>query len=632
MPRLPSHTPRSAALVAITVLMACAPARAQAVSTTTTASAGGAAQAPALTILDALGAESPSLAALREAESSSAIVSNPALHAVEGLNPETLQRPVILQRLTNSTLETAGRYLSDRRARRTLRGWYRDANKFRESLQRWLIAEGAPADLVWVAAAESGFDVGSESSAGAGGLWQLMPDTARSYGLRVDAWVDERRDPERATRAAARLLLELRGRFGSWELALAAYNMGYGALLRSMRRCNTNDFEVLLHTEGGLPFETARYVPRIMALALAARNPERFGLADVVPAEPIRWDDIALTRSFSMAALARAAAISVSELRRLNPALLGMRTPMIAEASTPFVLHVPYGHSVQTVTAIAAIREERVRTTRLRFGESVSELAARYGLSSTSLLALSGLSSEQRVQGGTELFVPDRPEVVAHSAERPLVVVTPSRAPSSAHHRVFYRAGVGDTVREVARVLGISREELVAANALDPQARIPSGLWLQAFVERDPRDALVYSAADVTLVERGTESVAEHVAAADGRVRLTVAVRAGDTMSSLAARYGLTTGSLSRINHRPRHATLTAGESLVVWVTPERANAEARDGDVPERNSAPAASQTPATVPSINVTNAPRVAVQSEQISSDSAQRVHGADRAAHTR
>jgi membrane-bound lytic murein transglycosylase D len=581
-----------AVLAAFTTLVACGPARAQ-TAVPVEGSSGG-----TMAIDGSLGHESAGLAALREVEAPPSPGSTAARAplAAGALDPATLRIPEIMHRLTPTLLETAERYRSDRRSWRTLRGWFREAGKYRARIEQILRAEALPADLLWVVAAESGFNPGSESSAGAVGLWQLMPDTARSYGLRVDAWVDERRDPEKATRAASRLLRDLHARFGSWELALAAYNMGYGALLRSIRRFGTNDFDVLAGTEGGLPFETARYVPRILSLALAANNLPAFALADAQTEPALAWDDVLLSRSVAVDAIARGLSVDPRDLRRLNPALLGGRTPIPTDPTRPFVLHVPSGATARIEAALAAIPDVPVRTARLRWGESVAELAASYGMSARALLALSGLPAEHRVTGGTELFVPAREPHTATDAERPWVLVSPVASPPPHRTRVFYRAGVGDTLREIARALEVSRDELVAWNQLDPAARVPSGLWLQAWVEREPTLARVRFVPQVEAVERGTDVAAERLAAQDGRVRLVVSVRPGDTMSSLAARYGLTTGSLSRINLRSRHATLVAGESLIVWVTPDRAERErAREGDTPRTEPGSQPGSQPAT-------------------------------------
>src|SRR5690606_11780873 len=126
----------------------------------------------------------------------------------------------------------------------------------------------------------SGFEPTVRSRAGAAGMWQFVQGTAAEFGLGQSHWVDERLDPERSTRAAAAYLGRLHARFGSWELALAGYNMGYGALLRAMRKYNTNDVWELSRVEAGLPFETSHYVSKILACAVVMRNPERFGLSE----------------------------------------------------------------------------------------------------------------------------------------------------------------------------------------------------------------------------------------------------------------------------------------------------------------------------------------------------------------
>jgi membrane-bound lytic murein transglycosylase D len=431
-------------------------------------------------------------------------------------------------------------------------------------------SEGMPTDLVWVAAAESGFDPNDTSAVGAVGLWQLMPDTARSYGLRVDAWVDERRDPERSTRAAAHLLRDLYARFGAWDLALAAYNMGYGALLRTIRKYNTNDFERVASLEAGLPFETTTYVPRILAAAIGARNLEALGFTDVVAEPPIAWEDAAVMRSVPLDALAHALDVRTDVLRQLNPALLGARTPP-GDDVHPFVLHVPLGLRARTVAWIDQVALPDMHTYAVRHGETLDEIAARFGVANgTALLALSGFAANARIEPGTLLLVPPPPGVDAQTLERPLVAVdAPATAPAD-RRRVFYHVVQGETVRDIASALAVLRDELLTWNALDANARLQGGLWLQAFVNGTPAEARIWEASEVTLVQRGSEEFYDRLAASNGRVRRRIAVHQGETMRSIADRYGLTVGSLARINHRSRNGALVPGEDIVVYAPPEQ--------------------------------------------------------------
>src|SRR5690606_6418699 len=128
-----------------------------------------------------------------------------------------------------------------------------------------------------------------------------------------------RLDPERSTQAAARYLAQLHERFGTWELAFAAYNMGYGALLRSIRKYNTNDYWTLAHLEAGLPFETNLYVAKILACAIVAHNPERFGLADLQREEPIRWETVRVSGGVSLSLVARVVGSDAQTIGSLNP-------------------------------------------------------------------------------------------------------------------------------------------------------------------------------------------------------------------------------------------------------------------------------------------------------------------------
>src|SRR6185503_12883427 len=205
-------------------------------------------------------------------------------------------------------------YKNNPRGRTMVQSWIRKSGRYGGSIRRVLREQGLPEDIVWLALVESGFDPTIQSPAGAAGLWQFMPEGARIYGLAVDRWIDERLDPERATVAAARYLADLRQRFGGWELAFAAYNMGYGGLLASIRKYNTNDFWELSRLEAGMPLETALYVPKIVAMAIVSRNREVFGCADVELEPSLAYDRIAIGPGVSVKSVASAADVAVERV------------------------------------------------------------------------------------------------------------------------------------------------------------------------------------------------------------------------------------------------------------------------------------------------------------------------------
>lgn len=523
--------------------------------------------APAATALDAAARGNAALATL-----------DPAVAA-------RLQMPAIEIRMTTLLARELALYQSDSRARSLLVAWIRRAAAYRARIEQTMVNEGLPASLVWVAAAESAFNARVCSHAGACGMWQFTTDTARSVGLRVDAWVDERRDPDLSTRAAARYLRELHDRFGSWELALAAYNMGPVGLLRSVRKYNTNDFEVLAANEAGLPWETAHYVPRILGLAIATHNEAVFGLGRIAVDPVVSWEDVAVTRSMSLAELARAANVTEAQLREMNPALLRARLPPVVEGA-PYVLHVPVGSAEAVRRAMSGVRSAPTRSYTVRLGEGVDEIAARYGLRGAQLLSLNGLSSSASFATGSSIVVPDRdPEVVRE--EVPVIAVDPAvmdRAPPHGRARVFVRLASAEAVGDAARALGVTRAELLAWNGLADDALLQSGMWIQAWTRGTPSTARVWALNEVELLERGSDEFHNRAVEATGLVRQRVVVREGDTLSAIALRYHTRVANLERINRRERGAPLRTGESLVVYTEPRHADGEL--AEAPPANAA----------------------------------------------
>ncbi|HXK17131.1 MAG TPA: lytic transglycosylase domain-containing protein, partial [Polyangiaceae bacterium] len=207
--------------------------------------------------------------------------SDDAPNASEGAWLHGLTQPDLPTRYDERVVRYLHFYRDTPSGRAIARTWAKKAGRYAPVIKSELGRAGLPTDLVWLSLIESGHNPTIASPVGAAGLWQFMPDAARSYGLTVDRWVDERLDPERSTQAAVRYLSDLYRRFGSWELAMAAYNMGYGGLSRSVKKFNTNDFWELARYEAGIPWETTLYVPKILATAVLMNNRRAFGLDSV---------------------------------------------------------------------------------------------------------------------------------------------------------------------------------------------------------------------------------------------------------------------------------------------------------------------------------------------------------------
>jgi membrane-bound lytic murein transglycosylase D len=251
-----------------------------------------------------------------------------------------------------------------------------------------------------------------------------MPETAKIYGLTIDRWVDQRLDPLLASDAAADFLADLHRRFGSWELALAAYNMGYAGLTSVVRRYNTNDFWSLARTEGTLPWETTLYVPKILAAAVVAHNLQAFDLADVVlDPPPPETDEITVPPGTALALVAQVVGCSAKDLEALNPELRAARTPPLGplgEGDAPLPVRVPRGKGGAAAQAFGKVRRDQPALERLvvRFGETLEQIASSHKTTPGRLIELNGIAPGETVRGGTVLLVPraDPPATAAPPA------------------------------------------------------------------------------------------------------------------------------------------------------------------------------------------------------------------------
>ena len=237
-----------------------------------------------------------------------------------------LQLPDLRVSLTRRALHYVQFFSRTDRGRQMFATWLKRSGRYQELIRAELRESRLPEDLLWVAMIESGFDPRATSPAGAVGLWQFMPTTAEVYGLTRSSMLDERRNPFLATRAAAHHLRDLFLRFGTWDLALAAYNMGYEQLTDAVDLYGTSDLAELGRREA-IPSETAAYVPKIAAAALIANNLEHFGFDNVDLAPPVEAGEVAVPAGTSLRLVATAAGVTTSVIRALNPDLLRDRVP-----------------------------------------------------------------------------------------------------------------------------------------------------------------------------------------------------------------------------------------------------------------------------------------------------------------
>ena len=284
--------------------------------------------------------------------------------------------------------------------RRALLAGFRRAGRYRALIQRVLAEEGLPEELIYLAQAESGFLPRAISNKQAVGMWQFIAGTGATYELKRSSTFDERLDPEKATRAAARFLKSLHERYGDWYLAMAAYNCGAGAVDRAVERTGYADYWELLRRHS-LPKETANYVPIILAITIIAKNPQEYGLDNILLDAPLEYDSIRVTAPTHLDLIADATLQPVSVIRDLNPSLLGRLAPV------GFQVHVPKGMGSTTQEALESVPASSRHAWRLHHvstGDTLAGIAKSYHLAPERIVAVNG--SSDTIEAGDTLLIP----------------------------------------------------------------------------------------------------------------------------------------------------------------------------------------------------------------------------------
>lgn len=369
-----------------------------------------------------------------------------------------------------------------------LRDWFGEAlargGRYLPRIREVFASEGIPQDLAYVALVESAFKTQALSRAKAKGVWQFIPATGRRYGLNQDWWIDERSDPDKSTRAAARYLRVLFDMFGDWNLALAAYNAGEGKVRRGLNRHGAEDYWELRDAPRALARETRNYVPMIHAAIVVAKAPDRYGF-EIVPESPVPYDTVAVDWAVDLRVVAECAGSGVDDVRALNPELRRLATP----ANRNFALKVPHGSAERVSGCLAALPPEKrvtFRTHVVARGETLSGLARRYGTRAQEISAANGLRAGRRLARGTELIIPvaSRPTAPARrtSAARTADVGRQTRQDGMV--RINYRVRAGDTLSSIATRYHTTVVKLRSWNKGLRGSRIAAGNTLTVYTRR----------------------------------------------------------------------------------------------------------------------------------------------------
>ncbi|MEJ7810174.1 MAG: LysM peptidoglycan-binding domain-containing protein [Gemmatimonadaceae bacterium] len=443
-------------------------------------------------------------------------------------------------------------------AREHFAQWVGRGGRYDAMIRAKFRAAGLPEDMTYLALIESGYSPHAYSRAAAVGMWQFMTATAKGTGLRVDWWVDERRDPVRSTDAAIKLLGWLKDQFGSLYLAAAAYNGGSGRVSRGLSRyaddlqgASGDDRFFALAEKDYLRAETRDYVPKLIAAALVAKEPARYGLT-VTYLPPLAYDTVRVGPATPLAAIAKAADASVVEIVELNSYVLRGVTP----PRDSLLVRVPVGKATEFRARYLALPEsERVAFQRATTGKADTKagLASRYGLSAKQLGWYNpklGASKRGRLSPGQTVLVPTR-AVVAAALDVPDPAVErygSSRSRSMATHVVRS----GESMGAIAKRYRTTVAELKRINGLKKSVIYPG----QVIAVR--RSAAARSSRATT--SSGSKAKPSAKASSGAAVHV---VQRGESLTAIARRYGTTVARLRALNGMSDDA-IRAGQRLVV--------------------------------------------------------------------
>lgn len=495
--------------------------------------------------------------------------------AIEELKTTQSDLPLVL----NDPVASYISYFSTGGGRHFLEhGWIR-SGRYREMISRILKEEGVPQDLIYLAQAESGFHPLALSRAGARGMWQFMAGRGSGYGLSRSWWIDERQDPEKSTRAAARHLKDLFNQFGDWYLVMAAYNSGPGTVQHAVQRTGYADYWEL-YKRGVLPSETRNYVPIILAITIMSKNPAQYGLDRIHTDHPLEYETVKVDYPIDLRLVAECVDAPVATLQELNPSLTRLTTPK----DQSFQLHLPVGTKQTYEAAINAIpKDKRVwwHYHKVVPTDTLASLAKKYRTTPQAIAEANSLEGEQ-IAGRQRLIIP-----VAAGKQQ-------GEALGFSKSATRYTVRKGDTVESVADGFGVPAAKVRSWNGL-------KGNTLKAGRVLSIHKPVAGGGDSGTASSKGSKSRAKTVQSAENetdtptpctkwghrngkRVCLARAkksephaesskgasarvvrhtVRKGETLGSIATRYNITVAALKRENGSVA-ADLKPGRVLVI--------------------------------------------------------------------
>jgi membrane-bound lytic murein transglycosylase D len=406
--------------------------------------------------------------------------------------------------------------------------WLARSEKYVPIMRNLLKENGLPEDLVYMALIESGFNPYAYSRMKASGPWQFIYLTGKKYGLKVNWWVDERRDPEKSTIAAAKYLKDLYDMFECWYLAAAGYNAGEKKIASAMKRYRTEDFWELAKYRY-LKQETKDYVPQMIAAALIAKDPQKYGFADIEYEEPLHYAKVKVPAATDLRLIARACGITLEELKDLNPELSRWCTP---PDDPEYEIKIPSGQKELFLSHFESLQPKEkteFKTHIVKKGETLRRIARRYRIDVEPILELNRFEKTSRLFAGMHLLIP----IPKQSELKPTQAVSKDldeKSRASKSDEIIYTIKKGDTLWSIAMEMGVNIGALSRWNNLNPETKLMPGDLVKI------------------KVASGRESF-ETSTNGNGKREIIYVVKAGDTLWGIAKKYNVAVPDIKKWNN-----------------------------------------------------------------------------------
>lgn len=450
--------------------------------------------------------------------------------------------------------------------RRVFRNWLARSTRYVPRMREILRENGLPEDLVYLAMIESGFNVSAYSPAQACGPWQFIEGTARRYGLEINSWLDERRDPEKATRAAASYLKDLYQEFGCWYLAAAGYNAGENKVRRGISTYETTDFWEMCDYDL-FARETKDYVPQMIAATIIAKSPEKYGFTDVEYQQPVPCAKVPVPPKTDLKAVALACRLDDKSIKEINPELRHDRTPPGAS----YLLNIPK-NTLQMFEDNFDRVKTIVKTCYHRYvvkkGDTLARMAQKFDVSKKTLVSVNKIKGKHSIKKGKVLRIPYQVREYALDSKKskPTVKVASfdlhEGAEATGQKEHNYTVTKGDTLYSVARRFGVNVKALCGQNDLAEDTKLMAGRTLVVHASEREQDQAIIKPKSSKKIKAARSNKSKKAYAGKSKVRYH-RVRKGDSLWNIAQKYNITPANIRGWNNIQRD-TILPGTRLKV--------------------------------------------------------------------